>query len=83
MRAEVRAIDPVAQTVTWMPSERSDAASETQRYDYLVFALGNRLSFDCIEGFAEHGHNVTDTDTFQGEKLRRHADGRRPGWLRR
>lgn len=70
VRAEVRAIDPVAQTVSWTPSERPGAASETHRYDYLVIALGNRLAFDRIPGFAEYGHSVTDT--FQGEKLRRY-----------
>lgn len=70
VRAEVQAIDPVAQTVTWVPSERPGAASETHRYDYLVIALGNRLAFDRIEGYAEYGHSVTDT--FQGEKLRRY-----------
>jgi len=70
IRAEVQAIDPIAQTVTWVPCERPGSASETQDYDYLVIALGNRLAFDRIEGFAEYGHSVTDT--FQGEKLRRY-----------
>ncbi|HQT00605.1 MAG: pyridine nucleotide-disulfide oxidoreductase [Hydrogenophilales bacterium 16-64-46] len=70
VRAEVNAIDPVAKSVRWTPDERPGSASETCRYDYLVVALGNRLAFDRIEGYAEHGHSVTDT--FQGEKLRRY-----------
>ena len=70
VRAEVNAIDPVARSVSWTPGERPGSASETHHYDYLVVALGNRLAFDRIEGYAEHGHSVTDT--FQGEKLRRY-----------
>jgi sulfide:quinone oxidoreductase len=33
-----------------------------------VFALGARLAFDRIDGFAEHGHTVSDL--YHGEKLR-------------
>jgi NADH dehydrogenase FAD-containing subunit len=45
-------------------------AAEVQRvrYDYLVVALGNRLAFDQIDGFAEHGHSVSDF--YHGNRLR-------------
>jgi sulfide:quinone oxidoreductase len=67
--AEVNAIDADARSVTVTPSDRAGSASETLSYDYLVIALGNRLAYDRIEGFAEHGHTVTSGH--YGNKLRR------------
>ncbi len=69
VQAEVTAIDPDNKQVTCVPSERPGAAPFHIDYDFLVIALGNRLAFDKIEGYAEHGHTVTDT--YQGERLRR------------
>ena len=69
-QGEITQIDVDGQTVEFVPTERSGSASESMDYDYLVVALGNNLAFDDIEGFAEHGHTLTDT--YYGEKLRRH-----------
>ncbi len=70
IEANVEAIDPEARRVECTPSERDGAERLSLGYDYLVIALGNRLAFDRIEGFAEHGHTVTDT--WHGEALRRY-----------
>lgn len=59
-QAEVEAIDVKAQKVTVRPSERPGAPSYVMTYDYLVIALGARLAYDEIEGFAEYGHTVSD-----------------------
>lgn len=40
------------------------------RYDYLVVALGAKLAYDKIEGFAEFGH--TFSDTYYGNKVRKY-----------
>lgn len=42
--------------------------SEKIGYDYLVIALGARLAYDKIEGFAEFGH--TFSDTYYGNQVR-------------
>jgi sulfide:quinone oxidoreductase len=75
----VEAIDVERQTVTVTPAERPGAASEVLPYDYLVVAVGARLAYDRIEGFAQHGHTVSDT--FYGNKLRHflHRGGYRGG----
>ncbi|MCY0881670.1 MAG: pyridine nucleotide-disulfide oxidoreductase, partial [Firmicutes bacterium] len=52
----------------YVPSERPGAAPELIHYDYVVFALGNRLAYDDIEGFGEYGHTISDT--YYGEKFR-------------
>lgn len=70
IQCEVTTIDPEIQTVTFVPAERPGAEADSIIYDYLVIALGCELSFDRIEGFAEHGHSVTDL--YHGERLRRH-----------
>ena len=72
VQGDVKAVDPDAKRVEYVPSERPGAAPDSFRYDYLVVALGNRLAFEKIEGFAEHGHTVTD-NTY-GEKLRRYLE---------
>lgn len=70
VEAEITAIDPETRRVECVPSERPGGESLTLGYDFLVVALGNRLAFDRIEGFAAHGHTVTDT--WHGDKLRRY-----------
>jgi sulfide:quinone oxidoreductase len=70
IQAEIQAIDVDARSVSFTPNDRAGEETNTLQYDYLVIALGNRLSFDRIEGFAEHGHTVSDL--YHGEKLRRY-----------
>jgi len=70
VQAEVTGIDPDNKQVECVPSERPGAAPFHIDYDYLVIALGNRLAFDRIDGYAAYGHTVTDT--YQGERLRRY-----------
>ena len=60
IQADVQAIDVDAKTVEILPNERPGAAKQTLAYDYLVVALGNRLAYDDIEGFAEFGDSVSD-----------------------
>jgi sulfide:quinone oxidoreductase len=72
-QARVLAIDPEQRGVTIVPSERPGAAPETLHYDYLVVALGARLAFEAIPGFAAHGHTVSDT--YYGNKLRQYLHG--------
>lgn len=67
-QGEVEAVDVDRKSVTFTPSERDGAEQQTIDYDYLVIALGARLAFDRIEGFADHGHTVSDL--YHGEKLR-------------
>ena len=69
-QGEITQIDVDGQSVEFVPAERSGSAPESMDYDYLVVALGNNLAFDDIDGFAEHGHTLTDT--YYGEKLRHH-----------
>jgi sulfide:quinone oxidoreductase len=59
INAEVTAIDPAARTVSFTPSDRAGSAPERIGYDFLVVALGNRLAYDRIEGFGEHGDTVS------------------------
>ncbi len=59
-QAEVESIDLASETVTVRPTERPGSPTYDLPYDYLVIALGARLALDDIEGFAEHGHTVTD-----------------------
>lgn len=69
-QASVREIDPDRRVVIVVPSERPGAAAEPLVYDYLVVALGARLAFDQIEGFAEFGQTVSDT--FYANRLRQY-----------
>ncbi|MGL5683198.1 MAG: NAD(P)/FAD-dependent oxidoreductase [Marinifilaceae bacterium] len=66
--AEVTDIDPVKRNVIYTPNERPGGATQTIAYDYLVIALGCRLAYDKIEGFAEFGY--TFSDTYNGNKIR-------------
>lgn len=68
VQAEIEALDVDAKTVVFRPAERPGAEVQRLRYDYLVVALGNRLAFDQIDGFAEHGHSVSDF--YHGNRLR-------------
>lgn len=68
IQAEVTGLDPETRRVDFVPNERPGAAPESLSYDYVVVALGNRLAFERIEGFAEHGHSCTDF--YYGNKLR-------------
>lgn len=70
MHAEVEAIDVDSRRVTVRPAERPGAEATDLAYDYVVIAVGNRLAFERIEGFAEHGYTVTDL--YHGDRLRRH-----------
>jgi sulfide:quinone oxidoreductase len=54
--------------VWFTPTERPGAEVEMIAYDYLVIAVGVRLAYDRIEGFAEHGHTVSDV--YHGQRLR-------------
>ncbi|MHB8623645.1 MAG: NAD(P)/FAD-dependent oxidoreductase [Sulfuricaulis sp.] len=73
MLAEVESLDVKAQTVTVLPSERPGSTRKTLRYDYLVVALGARLAYDKIEGFAQYGHTVSDC--YYGNALRKYLHG--------
>ena len=68
IQADVKSIDPETNTVFYQPNERIGHPVRRLQYDYLVIALGNRLAYDKIEGFSEHGHSVTDV--FLGNRLR-------------
>jgi sulfide:quinone oxidoreductase len=77
LNAEVLAIDPDAHRVTIVASDRPGSAPETLGYDYLVIALGNRLAYDKIEGFGEHGDTVSSA--YYGNRLRRRLAAYRGG----
>ncbi|MGA9659382.1 MAG: FAD-dependent oxidoreductase [Asticcacaulis sp.] len=68
IHGDVTAVDVDARTVTFAPNERAGAETHEIVYDYLVVALGAKLAFDQIEGFADYGHTVSDL--YHGNKLR-------------
>jgi sulfide:quinone oxidoreductase len=68
IQGEVTGLDVDAKRITYIPSERPGAERQTISYDYIVVALGARLAFDEMEGFAEYGDTVSDL--YHGEKLR-------------
>lgn len=70
IQAEIEKIDAEKKTVYYRPNERDGAAQENLKYDYLVIAVGAKLAFDKIEGFAEFGH--TFSDTFYGNEVRKY-----------
>src|SRR5680860_980059 len=61
IQGEIEEIDHESKKVYFTPNERPGSAKEYITYDYLVVALGCRLAFDKIEGFAEFGHTFSDT----------------------
>lgn len=69
IQGEIEEIDPESKKVYFTPNERPGSAKEFIAYDYLVVALGCRLAFDKIEGFAEFGH--TFSDTYYGNEVRK------------
>lgn len=79
IQGEVTAIDVDKRQVCFVPSERPGSDMQSIGYDYLVVAVGNRLAYERIEGFAEHGHTVSDL--YHGNRLRRylHEGGYRGG----
>lgn len=79
IQGEITGVDVESRRVDYTPSERPGAASTSIQYDYLVIAIGNRLAYDHIEGFGEHGHTLSDFH--YGNKLRRylHQDGYKGG----
>lgn len=79
IQAEVQGIDVDKQFVRFLPNERPGAEQEQLHYNYLVIALGARLAYARIEGFAEHGHTLSDF--YHGNRLRKylHEGGYRGG----
>lgn len=73
IQGEVTALDVDAKRVSYVPSERPGAEAQSIVYDYVVVALGARLAYEKIEGFAEHGDTVSDL--YHGEKLRQKLHG--------
>lgn len=69
IQAKVTGLNPDTKTVTYIPAERPGAEEHTLRYDYVVVAVGSRLSYDKIPGFAEYGDTVSDF--YHGNRLRR------------
>lgn len=69
IQAEVVGLDADKKTVTYVPSERPGAEAHTLAYDYVVVAVGARLAFDKIPGFAEYGDTVADF--YHGNRLRK------------
>ncbi len=79
IQGEVRELDVDRRRVGFVPNERPGGECEHLPYDYLVIAVGARLAYDRIEGFAEHGHTLSDF--YHGNRLRRylHEGGYRGG----
>ncbi len=73
LQASVTGLDLAGAAVEYTPSERPGSAPERLGYDYLVVALGARLAYDAIAGFAEHGQTLSDCH--YGNKLRRYLHG--------
>ncbi len=65
---DIQGLDVDGQWVEYLPVERLGSTVEKIHYDYLVVAVGARLAYDKIEGFAEYGHTVSDT--YYGNRLR-------------
>jgi sulfide:quinone oxidoreductase len=72
LQAEVTGVDVEKRRVNLVPAERPGAETQSIAYDYLVVAVGNRLAFEKIEGFAEHGHTVTDI--YHGQRLQHYLN---------
>ena len=72
-QGQVEHIDIDHKQVEFLPTERPGEEHQTVHYDYLVIAMGAHLAYDKIEGFAEHGHTVSDL--FHGNRLRAYLHG--------
>lgn len=68
IQAEVTNLNVDQKTITYVPTERPGAGAHTLSYDYVVVAVGARLAYDKIPGFAEYGDTVSDL--YHGNKLR-------------
>lgn len=68
IQGKVTGLDVDLKTVTYVPSERPGAETHTMSYDYVVVAVGARLAYDKIPGFAEYGDTVSDI--YHGNRLR-------------
>lgn len=68
IQAEVIGLNADNKTVTYRPAERPGAETHTLAYDYVVVAVGCRLAFEKIPGFAEYGDTVSDF--YHGNRLR-------------
>ncbi|MFA5996893.1 MAG: FAD-dependent oxidoreductase [Candidatus Paceibacterota bacterium] len=73
IQAEVTGLNADAKTVTYVPTERPGAEAHTLQYDYVVVAVGCRLAFDKIPGFAEYGDTVSDF--YHANRLRKKLHG--------
>ena len=69
IQGEVSSLDVHTKAVTFVPSERAGSETQTISYDYLVVAVGARLAFERMEGFAEYGDTVSDF--YHGNRLRK------------
>lgn len=69
IQGKVMGLDVDHKIVTYRPSERPGSESHTMPYDYVVVAVGARLAYDKIPGFAEYGDTVSDI--YHGNRLRR------------
>ncbi|MEJ2635821.1 MAG: FAD-dependent oxidoreductase [Calditrichia bacterium] len=73
IQGNIQQVDIDHSSVSYIPTERSGGAIENIRYDYLVIALGARLAYDKIEGFAENGYTLSDS--YYGNRLREYLHG--------
>lgn len=69
IQAKVTGLNADTKTVMYVPTERSGSEEQKVSYDYVVVAVGARLAFDKIPGFAEYGDTVSDF--YHGNKLRK------------
>lgn len=60
IQAEVESLNVDGRTATVLPNERPGSPTYTLSFDMVVIALGARLAYDDIKGFAEFGHTVSD-----------------------
>lgn len=73
IQATVTGLDVDAQVVYYTPDVRPGAAPQSLEYDYLVIAVGCRLAYDDIKGFAQFGTTVSDV--YNANKLRKYLFG--------
>ncbi len=69
IQAEIQSIDVDKKQIDIIPSERPGSETQKISYDYIVIAVGCRLAYDRIPGFAEFGDTVSDF--YHGNKLRK------------
>ncbi len=69
IQAEIQSVDIEKKHINFIPSERPGSETQKISYDYIVIAVGCRLAYDRIPGFAEFGDTVSDF--YHGNKLRK------------